>query len=139
MDIKIGDIIEGVDENTSVKEGEVIAIGNHSVIVRVTKSHPNSLPVGDLYEILNNWIFNDFKPFYRIKGKFFEIGEEYVRQYQASYMDNEVAKIMELYHLDNPEWPMAANYAVAIVTNTGNGKAYMELMDENDFKSWKLK
>lgn len=135
MNIKIGDILvsKGV---TTIREGKVFAIGEASVVVRVTKSGKGGVSVGDMYEIWGEW-FEGGSAFYGIKGGFFEVGSTYRYKNGTWRSQTDQYRIVKLIHLDNPEHSSDSDTAVTIATDE-NGYQWVENFDKDEFDGMEL-
>lgn len=136
MKIKLKDVLVTKDGMTSIGEGKVLAIGETSVVVRVTKSAEGGVSVGDLYEVWNNW-FEGEHAFYEIKGDFFKVGSTY--KYRDDTWNDPKAryKVIELIHLDNPDFKGDSDVAVTIGTDEFGGQ-WVENFNKDEFGGLEL-
>lgn len=135
MNVKIGDILVTKDGMTSIGEGKVFAIGEISVVVRVTKSVEGGVNVGDLYEVRNDW-FEGEHAFYEIEGNFFKVGSTY-KYRDGTWNDSTRYKVIEVIRLDNPEHSFDSDTAVTIATDE-NGGQWVETFNKDDFGGLEL-
>lgn len=136
MKIKLKDVLVAKDGMTKIGEGKVIAIGETSVVVRVTKSADGGANVGDLYEVWNDW-FEGEHAFYEIKGDFFKVGSVY--KYSGNIWSDAKARyeVVKLIHLDNPDSNDDTDVAVVISTD-GGGRQWVENFNKADFCDFEI-
>ncbi|HEY6018338.1 MAG TPA: hypothetical protein VIY48_00100 [Candidatus Paceibacterota bacterium] len=135
MNVKIGDILVSKDCQTTIGEGEVVAIGNRAVIVRVTQTTDFSmlLKVGNLYEVQEEW-FSETGFYQKKSDPTFKVGEVYKYKNEGWNDDRITYTVAHVIHLDNPQTEGQNDVAIAI-GRYPNGDEFVEAFEQFERKS----
>jgi len=133
MNYKIGDRIIDKDAFCSFHKGIIVA--EHYAggwIIQITEaSQPHKMihTVGSLLlrssDVLDDFYAKDEKV------EFFKVGETYVYDIATR---NTKYQVVEVFHVDNPQYYNATDYAVAFAEDVNIVGRYMDLLDRGAFK-----
>lgn len=134
MGIKIGDVLVTKDGMTTFAEGKVVAIGNRTVVVSITKTSDFSAPLeeGSLYEVWDEWYSET--GFYQKKvPDSFKIGEVYKYKNEGWNDDRITYTVVHIVRLDSPQTEGQNDVAI-MVGRYPNGDEFVETFEQFEFK-----
>lgn len=134
MGIKIGDVLVTKDGMTTFAEGKVVAIGNRTVVVSITKTSDFSAPLeeGSLYEVWDEWYSEE--GFYKKKDSgTFKVGEVYKYKNEGWNDDRITYTVVYVVHLDSPQTEGQNDVAI-MVGRYPNGDEFVEAFEQYELK-----
>lgn len=135
MGIKIGDVLVTKDGMTTFAEGKVVAIGNRTVVVSITKTSDYSAPLeeGSLYEVWDEWFSETGFYQKKVVPTGFEPGATYKYKDEGWNDDHITYTVVHIVHLDNPDTEGQNDVAVMVGTYKSGGQ-FVETFEPHEFE-----
>lgn len=135
MDIKLGDVLVTKDGMTTFAEGKVVAIGNRTVVVSITKTSDYSAPLeeGSLYEVWEEWFSQTGFYQKKVVPTGFELGATYKYKNNGWNDDHITYTVVHIVHLDKPQTEGQNNVAITL-GRYPDGEEFVEIFEPHEFE-----